>query len=116
VAGHHVGPECRSACVASPRFEVRAVVEVDANEAERGSEPGGDRLGELGVVVGRAAQTVVDVDGGDVAARCQCEGDQRSRISASGQTARDSGAVRRKGAPVEEVGGVEQRSASVSDP
>ena len=79
------------------------------------SELVGDGVGEFGVDVGTAAQAVVDVDGGDVATRCDRKGDQRGGISTSGQPARDGGAVRREGAPVEKVGGVEQGGASVSD-
>jgi hypothetical protein len=115
VAGHRVGSERRSTSGACARLEVRAVGDVDVDEPEVGPEPAGDRLGERCVVVGGAAQTVVHVHGRDLTASCDSEGDQRSGIGTARQATRDGGAVRRKGAPGEEVGGVDQRNASVGD-
>jgi hypothetical protein len=85
------------------------------NDPEFGAEPGGDRGGKRCVVVGGAAQTVVDVHGGDVTPRGDSQGDQRGGIGTARQAARDRGTRRRKGAPVEKVGDVDQRSASVDD-
>jgi hypothetical protein len=115
VAGHRVGSERRSASGACSRLEVRAVDDVDVDEPEAGPEPGGDRLGERCIVVGSAAQTVVDVHGGDVTTSCDSEGDQCGGIGTARQAARDGGAARRKGAPVEEIGDVDQCNASVGD-
>jgi hypothetical protein len=52
---------------------------------------------------------VMHVDCGDPASGLDCEDDQRGRIGATGQRAGDSITCGRKGAPAEEIGGVEQR-------
>jgi hypothetical protein len=83
VAGHGVGPECRPASGACARLEIRAVGDVDVDEPEVRPEPSRDRLGGRCVVVGGAAQAVVDVDGGDLATCGDGERDQRSGIGAA---------------------------------
>ena len=115
VAGQGVRPQRLAACGAGPCLEVRAGFDVDLDRTEPDLEPCRSCSCDLGIGIRRWPQAVVDVDRRDLAAGRLSENDQGGRIGASGQPARDSGAGRWKGAPAEEVGGVEQNSASVVD-
>ena len=110
------GPSAASASAPCPCLEVGSGGDIDVGHAETCPEVGGDVAGDVGVVVGGGSQAVVDVDRRDVTPSGDGERDQCGRVGASGEPARHRGARRRKGAPVEEGGGVVQCNASVGDP
>ena len=121
VARHRVGTERGSTGGPSAGLEVRSGDDLDTGHPEVGAEMLGDRRCDVGVVVGRCPQAVVDVDGGDVTPRRDGERDQCSGVGAPRETAGDRGARRRKRAPIqelgdEELGDVVQCNASAEDP
>jgi len=109
VAGHGVRSEGRPPGAAGSCFEVGAVVEVDVDRAELDAELSGGRPCDVGVDIGRLAETMVDVHGSDPALGCDREGDERRGVGSTGQSADDGGAFRWEGATAEEFGGVGQR-------
>ena len=104
VSRQRVGSEHPAAGGSGPGLQVRSVGEFDALAAERRAEPTGDHSGPLGIVDGRRAQTVIDVNGVHTATRRHGEGDHRCRIRAAGQRADDVGSRRWKRAASEQVG------------
>lgn len=113
VTGQRVRSESGPPGGAGSRFEIGAVVEVDADRAELDVELCCGGPCDIGVDVGGLAKSMVDMHGSNSTARSNGEGDERRGVGATGQTAGDRSALGRKGAPVEEVGGVGQRGPSL---
>ena len=109
VTGQGVGADRRPAGGAGARFEVGAVVDVDRDRVELDAEGCGGGPGDVGIDVCRCSKAVVDVDRGDVAAGGDGQRNERRRVGATGESTGDRCAVRREGAPAEQVGEVNQR-------
>ena len=116
VTGQRVRSESGPPSGTGSRFEVGAVVEVDADRAELDVELCCGGPCDIGVDVGGLAKSMVDMHGSHSTLRSNGEGDERRGVGATGQTASDRSAFGRKSASVEEVGGVGQRGpASFGD-
>jgi len=101
-------PEGCPAGLASTSFQIRTIVEVEADRTEVDPQQLRGGAGDLGVGVRGLTQSMVDVHCGDTTVGSAGEGDERRRVGATGERAGDRGVCRRKGAPAEEIGGVEQ--------
>ena len=113
VTGQRVGSESGPPSAARSRFEIGAVGEVDADRAECDAESCGGGPCNVGVDIGGLTETMVDMHRGDSTAGRNGEGDERRGVGATGESADDLGAFGRKGAPVEEAGGVGQREPAL---
>ena len=116
VTGQRVMPECCSTSSSGSCFEIRTIRDIDSDRPEWHVEVRCHGASDVGVGIGRCPQPVVDVDGGDLASGLDGQGDHGRRVGAAGQTTGDGSISRRKRAPSEKIGGVEQRqSALVGD-
>ncbi len=98
--------------MARPSFQVRARPDRSPVQDEIDAQSIGDRSCRLGLQCRFGSQRVIDMVGGDVAAVSQGERDQRRRIRATGERARDGRARVGEGAVGEECVELAQSSCS----
>ena len=83
VTGQSVWSESGPTGAAGSRFEIGAVVEVDADRAELDAELCGGGPCDVGVDVGGLAETMVDVHSGDSTSGRNGEGDERCGVGST---------------------------------